>query len=199
MSSKAEKRRNKKAAQVSHGLPALAPITRKQPNGRTRRAIKQRDPMAETLRARASRWGLSSTRGLDAPWWGCEAGGAMAQATPDHRERERLWQAICTIRRVIATFDSAIGAPNRHAQSLRILLPSEEFSLDGSAPKDTRTDQEREDAAVKAYQWLGEILGRSGMEAETLRVVVDDQAPRDIPALLRGLEFVAEGNSGNIC
>lgn len=175
---------------------ALAPSSKREGNGRLSRSGKPRDPMIETLKARCRRWGFPSGRWREMrdPWWGCEAGGAMALDVLDREDRAKLWDAICHMRRVITDFDRAIGAPNRHARCLRLLLPLDALEADStSPPPDGRTDREREDSAVMNLQWLEEWLGRAGHEPmmEACRAVWDDQRPRNVGAMLAALWSVS--------
>lgn len=190
-------------AALRAALPELAPVARKQGNGRTYRNPIQRNPQAEMLKARCRRWSIPSSKWRDMrdPWWGCEAGGAMALAVPDRHDRLVLWDAICHMRRVITAFDRVIGAPSRHAQCLRLLLPLDELSADASSPPlDERTDEERQDAAVRDLQWLEEWMGRAGEAAqlEACRVVWDDQPARNVEAMLRALWNISDGICGHL-
>ncbi|MFE3839463.1 hypothetical protein [Pseudogemmobacter sonorensis] len=191
-------RKRAKAGDLPPGVPALKPVPRKQPNGRTYREPAQRDPQADMLKARCRRWGSSQRdwRDMRDPWWGCEAGGAMAKAAPRHDDRTRLWGAICHMRKVVAAFDAVMGAPRRHAQCLRLLLPIEAMEADASSPApDDRSDEQKQDDAVMAYQWLGEWLGRAGpaAQSEAERVVLDDQRPADVGLLLSALHHISDG------
>ena len=186
-----------KAGKLPPGFD-LQPIARKQGNGRTHRPQEARDPQAEMLKARCRRWGMptSKWREMRDPWWGCEAGGAMALVTPKLAERKALWDAICFMRRAAIAFDRVIGAPQRHAQCLRLLLPIPPTETDGDAPApDLRTDEQREDAAVRAMQWMQELLGRAGphARAEAEAAVLDDRKPRDVEAMIVGLRHISYG------
>lgn len=196
------KKRAKSKAQVAKvapiGLPPIPQIPKREGNGRTSRAAVPRDPHVEMLKARCRRWGIPSSRKdeMRDPWWGCEAGGAMAKATTRLDERKALWDAICWMRRTVIAFDRAIGAPNRHAQCLRLMLPNEAMEATGDDPApDDRTDEEKEDDAVRGYQWLGELSARAGQAAqsEAYRVVLDDQRARDVAALLSVLRQISLG------
>lgn len=196
-SDRARKRATERAVKVAPvGLPGLAPVPRKQGNGRTYRSPAARDPQAEMLKARCRRWGkpTSHWREMRDPWWGCEAGGAMALAVANLAERKLLWDAINWTRSTMTAFDAAMGAPRRHAQCLKLLLPVEEMSADSTTPQpDDRTDEERQDDAVARYQLLGELSGRAGPAAqdEALRVIVDDAKPRDVAAMVVVLSHIS--------
>ncbi|MFT4149211.1 MAG: hypothetical protein QM656_03365 [Paracoccaceae bacterium] len=197
--SKAARRRARNEASVINGaLPVLAEVPRREGNGRVRRSATNRDPMTESLKARCRRWGLPRAmfREMRDPWWGCEAGGAMALAIAARNDRAALWDAICHTRRVVVAFDRAMGAPARHPQCLRLLLPVDSLSADASTPApDDRTDIEREDDAVRELQSLQEWLGRAGAAAreEVERVVCDDRPCRNPQALVAALWHVWDG------
>lgn len=194
-------RRARKRQQVD--LPELAPITRQKQHrhqGRFARTVE--DPMQTALTARCRQSGIPGNdegkREARAPWWGCEAGKAMASITPAS-ERPALWDAIQHMRKVQAAYDAAIGAPRRHATCLRLLAPQEAFETDASAPPlDTRTDAERLRHATTALMavegWLGYVEGRAASVCK--RVVIDDERCSDADALCRALLCVSEGISG---
>ena len=195
---KGAKKRARKARKAMEDACALAPIPRRERNGRASRGGISRDPQVEMLKARCRRWGYpaSKWREMRDPWWGCEAGGAMAKAVPKLEDRKALWDAICYMRRAAVAFDAVIGAPQRHAQCLRLLLPTEKIEVDGETPEsDDRTDEEREDDAVRAIQWVQELTGRAGPDAagEAMRAVLDDQRPRDVVAVIKALRQVSYG------
>ena len=190
-------RKKAKAGDVPPGFE-LRPVKRREGNGRASRAGISRDPQAEMLKARCRRWGVSQSkwREMRDPWWGCEAGGAMALATPRLDERKAYWDAICYMRRAAVAFDAVIGAPNRHAQVLRLLVPSEAMEANAETPEaDERTDEERQDDAVRAMHWVEELTGRAGADAagEASRAVLDDQRPRDVGAMLSALRQISYG------
>lgn len=120
----------------------------------------------------------------------------MALATPRLDERKAYWDAICFMRRAAVAFDAVIGAPNRHAQVLRLLVPSEAMEANAETPAiDERTDEQRQDDAVRAMQWVQELAGRAGADAarEASRVVLDDQKARDVGAMLSVLRQISYG------
>jgi hypothetical protein len=210
--SEAAKRRRKRAqrefAAQNAGLPGLAPSKKREPNGCFRERIRQQghdepDARIEALTARVRHMGhkMGKAELIEAakPWHGCEAGRAMAAHVPVAADRETLWQAIQHMRRVWVAYDRAMGAPNRHAQCLRIMLPAEEFHADAdAAPRDDRTDEEKQAGAIRARATVAEWL--KGVEARAvavaLSVVIDDKPCRDADALVRALWCVADGNAG---
>lgn len=158
------------------------------PKGKTDKASR-----TEAMERRAEQ-----LRDLRAPWHGCNAGRAMASAVTGDRDKSELWTAICHIRKVQAAYDRAIGAPTRHAQCLRLLLPLEAMEADASSPPvDLRSDEEKQRQAVSAWMkvqgWLDHAKADAG---ECKRVVIDDERCRDPDALVRALQCVVDGIKG---
>ncbi|MCB5411795.1 hypothetical protein [Pseudogemmobacter faecipullorum] len=201
---RAKKRAAEKASRVTAApVVALAATPRPAKRGKARmREIRvEQDPQKAMLKARARRWGKpeGQWREMRDPWWGCEAGGAMASVIPSHKDRQEYWEAIQHVRAAIIAFDRAIGAPNRHAQCLRLLLPLEELSADSTTPPaDRRSDEEKQDQAVLGMQVIEERIGRSGPGpmAEVMRVVVDDHRARDPAAMVLALGHVVDLRRG---
>lgn len=184
-------------------LPGVAPVPRKQPNGRTRRTVQDRDTTMEALKARCRQMGMATTdenlREARAPWYGCNAGRVIGQRVTNEAERAELWDAICVMRKITASYDAALGAPRRHATCLRLLAPVEEMSADASTPaKDDRTDEEKQRHAVSRWAMMQGWLGYTDAKArsEALRVVLDDAAVSDPLGLLMALRCVSEGLTG---
>lgn len=188
-------RKKAKAGEVPPGFE-LRPVVKREGNGRASRAAIPRDPQTEMLKARCRRWGkpTSHWREMQDPWWGCEAGGAMAMATARLSDRKALWDAICWMRRTVINFDRSIGAPDRHAQCLRLLVPIGETHADSTTPAmDERSDEQKQDDAVLGLQWLEEWIGRAGPAAATecRRVVLDDQRARDVVGMVTALAHIS--------
>jgi len=184
-------------------MPALEPVPRKQPNGRVRRDIEDRNKATENLKARCRQMGLEITkanmREVRAPWWGCAAGRVIANETMGEKDRADLWGAICEMRKITAAYDSALGAPNRHPACLRLLTPPDEMHADAStAPTDDRTDEEKLRQATTAWTrmhgWLS--YTDNAARSEALRVVLDDGGPVDRLGLLSALRCVRDGMKG---
>lgn len=207
--SEAAKRRRKRAAREfaaqNAGLPGLAPVAKRPTQHRVggKFARPEEDARIEALTARVRQAGQTMGKAAMAeaakPWMGCEAGKAMAAHVPVAGDRETLWQAIQFMRRTFAAYSRAVGAPNRHAQCLRIMLPAEEFTADPEAAShDDRSDEEKQASAVKARAtltgWLEGVEVRARMVA--ISVVVDEMPCRDADALVRALWCVADGCAG---
>ena len=199
--SKGARRRAKKAAQTGGlDLPGLAPVQRRERNGRARREIRDRDPARQALEVRCRQAGVAvssaSLREMRAPWLGCSAGRAMAARVTDHEERGELWDAIQQMRRGQRAYDAAIGAPFRHARGLQLLVPQEALEADADTPPvDERSDEEKQRDATAARMRLEGWLGYTDKAArsEALSVVLDDVAPGDVEGLLSALRCVSDG------
>jgi hypothetical protein len=164
---------------------------------------KEVEMQANTLTARCNAMGLTATYAnlvaMRTQISGCEAGRAIMRHTVSTEERTSLFAAVQHMRIVTARYDQAIGAPNRHAASLRILLPVDELHADASSPAmDDRTPEARDRAAVSAYMrlegWLMHTDGRAVSEAK--RVCLDDQRVKDQEGLMLALACVADGLAG---
>jgi hypothetical protein len=184
MTSKAERKRRAKRKPATPF--DLAPTPRREADGRPKR---DKAADRQTLEARCLRLGLPLTpeglRDARAPWYGCGAGQAMASVTPVHNDRLRLWDAITHMRRTVAAYDAAIGAPRRHAVCMNLLTPTEPMEADASSPApDMRDDADRARQAVSAYMRLQGALDHDKASGSVAQAVVIDDAPCKSPALL---------------
>lgn len=208
MTSKAAKRRARKLRQVDD-LPGLASIPRRpKKRGKARmtelnRAAKEVDESIHLIETRCRHAGTEATeeaiREAKAPWAGCEAGQAMSREVKDDADRALLWDAIQYVRRVYVAYDRAMCAPNRHAQSLRIMLPSDEMHADASSPPpDFRDDLERQRDAEKAWVSVQVLLGRYGRFTAmiTERCVVDNRRCENATAMVLALKNVSAALHG---
>lgn len=198
MTSRAERKRKKRKTAASPF--DLAPTPRREADGRPAR---DKSPDRQTLEARCARLGLpvnaGTLRDARAPWYGCAAGQAMASAASDHNDRLRLWDAITHMRRTVAAYDAAIGAPRRHAVCMNILTPSEPMQADAASPApDMRDDATKARQAVSAYMRLQGALDIDKASGSVAKAVVIDDAPCKSPALLiAALSRVSNLISGN--
>ncbi|WP_347268819.1 hypothetical protein [Paracoccus sp. (in: a-proteobacteria)] len=201
MSSKAARRRAKKQ-RAEASIYDVPPVSAREDSGRKSRAGTPRAADALALAVRCKRRGVTPTdktmRDSRAQWWGCNAGTAMAAEVGDEADRIALWGAIQHMRRTVAAYDRAIGAPHRHAVCLRLLAPQEAMEADASDPApDPRDDEARTRAAVTAWTqlhgWLAYVPPSAA--AEAWRVVVDDARPRDVPGMIAALRCVHEGRT----
>jgi hypothetical protein len=201
--SKGAKRRAKKAKKTPAGIPELAGVQRRQANGQKARPAADRGADKVALKARCNQRGVPATaknqRDSRSPWWGCNAGRAMANAVEDHSQRLKLWDAIQHMRRVITAYDASIGAPKRHATCLRLLVPLEALEATAETPPvDERTPEERGRDAVSGLMALEGWLGWTDKVAagEAKRGAWDDEAVRDVEGLVLALQCVVDGMEG---
>lgn len=137
-------------------------------------------------------------RDLRAPWYGCEAGLAMITVVKGEGDRQYLWSAICHMRRAQAAYDAAIGAPRRHAECLRLLLPLEEMHTDASSPPiDTRTEVEKRNEAVSVWIRIqGWLANAKDVAGHCKAVVIDDAPCKDPAGMVHALYCVVDGMKG---
>lgn len=183
---KATSKRQRRARKRERSPFDLAPTPRREADGRPER---EKAADRQTLETRCAKVGLPTTadglRDARAPWYGCNAGKAMASATAAHNDRLRLWDAITHMRRVTAAYDAAIGAPRRHAVCMNLLTPPEPMEATAeSPPPDTRTDADKSRQAVSAYMRLQGALDHEKASGSVAKAVVIDDHECKSPALL---------------
>jgi hypothetical protein len=196
-----KKRDKAKGAQPRITLAGGESIAQR-PTGRDRRHTNQPETSGlQALIARCRHAGVEPTadriREMRAPWNGCNAGRAMAAEVLEERERGALWDAIQHVRRTVAAYDRAVGAPARHPVCLRLLLPLEALTADAATPPaDDRTEAERERQAVSAWTavkgWLGHAP--TPVASAAWACIVDDAPARS--GLVDVLRRVADGIAG---
>ena len=123
----------------------------------------------------------------------------MAEAVRGHESRLLLWDAIQHMRRVVTSYDAAIGAPRRHAVFLRLLAPAEAMEADAETPpKDERTDADKMRGATSALMAMEGWLGWTDKDgaSQCRRSVIDDEPVRDIDGMLSALWCVSDGLRG---
>ena len=132
---------------------------------------------------------------------GCAVGRRlMLDHIPD---RADLWQAVKHMRRVVVAYDRSIGAPIRHAQCLRIMLPSDRMEASASSPApDLRDPETRDRQAVAAWTALKGWLSHADYAARVActRAVVDepDEPISDWTGVVLALRCVSEGVKGQV-
>jgi hypothetical protein len=160
-------------------------------------AIKDEDARAKAIKIVKRRGHDLRQRRVREPIYGCRVGRRLAKEVKTIDHRSDLWQAVQHIRRVWVAYDRAIGAPQRHAQCLKILLPADPMG-GVSLSMDGRTQEERDRAAVSAWMvlqgWLDHV-DRAARSA-TIAAVVDDAALRNWAGIVAALECVSEGIKG---
>ena len=200
MTSKAERKRRKKAFITLAGGDQVE----QRPTGRDRTHTNQPQPPADIIALQARAKHLEAA-GVEKPsdlarsqMAGCEAGKALLSDQGAKEDRAALWQAVTHIRRVWVAYGRAIGAPNRYAQCLRVLLPTEQFEVSAASSYDDRPQEDKDRAAVSAYMqthgWL--MRGHARDMQACIGCVVDDQPGHDWQSVKRALYLVSNGMSG---
>ena len=200
MTSKAEARRRRKARQSFD----LAKTPKRDKSGcyveRTRQQPADPEPQRVALSARIRQTGMTAEQARH-EMAGCAVGRKLML---DHiADRADLWEAVKHMRRVIVAYDRSIGAPSRHAQCLRIMLPTDKLEASASSPApDLREPEDRDRAAqaawmaLKGWLWHADYAAR---EACT-RAVVDepDEPITDWTGVVLALRCVSEGIKGQV-
>ena len=175
------------------------------PTGRDRTQTHQpqEDPTITARKARMTRLAAANVpspeKHVMSDMAGCEAGIALLADDISADERADLWRAITHIRRTWVAYGRAIGAPNRYAQCLRILLPAERFEVSASSPAfDSRPQEDRDRSAVAAYmRTQGWLMRGSARDLQAcIGCVVDDQPGHDWQAVKRALSLVSTALRG---
>ena len=200
MASKAERKRRKRASHIT--LPGGAEIPQRiEGPGRPRKMAEdaRQTALQARMRVYAGKDGPKDERASGEPLWGCSVG-RLILSEPEHH-RPDLWNAAQHARKTQLAYDRAIGAPNRHAQCLRILLPLPALEADASSPApDFRSEEDRNRQAVSAQMqvegWIGHTDARA-VSAFKQAVINDPDGPvRDWQGVLSCLWCIAEGLKG---
>ena len=130
---------------------------------------------------------------------GCAVGRKlMLDHIPD---RADLWAAVKHMRRVVVAYDRSIGAPSRHAQCLRVMLPTDKLEADAASPAPDLRDPETRDrqaqaawTALNGWLWHADYAAREAC----IRAVVDepDEPITDWTGVVLALRCVSEGVKG---
>ena len=196
----AQKRRDKRKARAATITLPLGETAPQRPTGRDRRHTNQqeRNPMQTAIQARIRQTGMTADQArLDMA--GCAVGRKLML---DHiADKDDLWQAVKHMRKVVVAYDRSIGAPNRHAQCLRIMLPTERMEADASSPApDLREPEVRDRQAQAAWMALKGWLSHADSAARVActRAVVDepDEPVADWTGVVLALRCVVEGIKG---
>ena len=215
MTSKAERRRRQgKGRRAKPRITLPGGVILDQPlTGRDRvnvgEVTPKEDPMQTVLDARRRFMGKHADKvDLRSAMAGDDLGRAILKADvarlPDGKPDPAcnpgvLWDAVCHMRRTVAAYDRACGAPSRHPKCLSILTPPDRLEATAESPAfDDRPQEERDRTAVSAYMalqgWLGHVDGRA--RSAGLRAVVDDAGVNDLPGIILALQCVADGRAG---
>jgi len=192
----AQKRRDKRTARsATITLPGgeLAPQRPKQ-------GQRQRKEPADmvALQARIRQTGMTPEQARH-EMAGCAVGRKlMLDHIPD---RADLWQAVKHMRKTVVAYDRSIGAPNRHAQCLRIMAPTDTMEASASSPApDLREPEERDRQAQAAWMALKGWLSHADYSAREActRCVMDepDEPISDWTGVVLALRCVSEGIKG---
>lgn len=154
--SKAAKRRAKA------DMPGLAPVTKKQPNGRTRRANDASDPRKTALDARCALHGVVATRSnrsaLSASYSGSDAGRCIAFGKT-HQQAMRLWEVWQGYCQASLTYRTRYIGQSEDPKGMSIALARERMETDQSHSVDLRDDAQRDRDAVSGYMmWEGRLM-----------------------------------------
>lgn len=194
MTSKAAKRARKRSRITLPGGVSL----QQRPTGADRRHIHQPQEPADlvALQARIRHSGRDMTlRDARSPLYGCNAGRSIIANVADYRAAADLWDAVQHIRQTIAASDLAMGAPNRFAQSLQIMLPTATFEATADTPAiDDRSDEQKAMAALMAWGRLHDALGDNCRAA--VAICVEDQPVASWPAFHGMLSMVVAMRRG---
>lgn len=198
---KARKLSDKRRRQSS-GMD-IAPTPKRKSRGSARMAEIRHEADADipALMARCRHQGKAASEDSMAdakrPWHGCEAGKAMARHVDDDATRSRLWDAIQHMRRVFSAYDTAMGAPSRHAQCLRVMTPPDAMATNAAAPPlDLRDEVTKYRDAINGLITLDGWLQSCPHGHEAKGVVVDDRPCRNPLGLIDTLHEVSRRITG---
>lgn len=202
MTSKAERKRRSRSRNRSITLSGGDAAEPSAGQG-ARTDLKQPDQSGTVIEARArmlAPLGKAAQALAKTDMAGCAVGRALLMDTSlSPEERADLWDAVKHLRRVSLAYDRALGAPNRHAQSLSILAPSETLTTRADdPPHDDRPEDERYRSAIRAYMTAQVSLGYADTKARRacIAAVVDDNAVSDWQGVKLALACVADGLKG---
>ncbi len=210
MTSKAARRRTR-ARRATQITLAGGESVAQRPDGLDRRHTNQpkEDPMQTVLTARRRQLGpIADKVDLRSAMAGDALGQAILLADvvrkPDGHPDPLyspgdLWQAVPHMRRTVAAYDRACGAPSRHPKCLSILTPPDRLEATAESPAwDDRPQDERDRAAIAAYMTLQGWLGHCDTRAASAcnRAVVDDAGVSDLPGIIAALMCVVDGRAG---
>lgn len=208
MTSKAERKRKSRARRAKAiSMPGGEQVTAPAVAGQHK---PKEDPMQTVLDARRRFMGDKADKvDLRSAMTGDDLGRALLKAPPvldgiDGKPDEAyttaiLWEAVTHIRRTVAAYDRACGAPARHPKCLSILTPPDRLEATAESPAfDDRSEEDRSRAAVSAYMALQGWLGHTDARARSacIRAVVDDAGVSDLPGIILALQCVADGRAG---
>jgi hypothetical protein len=207
MTSKATRKRRRKKRNIT--MPGGETRDPPQRQGERNDLKPREDPMGTVIEARRRFMGnMADKVDLRSAMAGDDLGRAILRADlvrrPDGKPDATynpgaLWDAVSHMRRTVAAYDRACGAPSRHPKCLGILTPPDRLEATAESPAfDDRPQAERDRAAVAAYMSLQGWLGHCDARARSacLRAAVDDAGVSDLPGIVAALQCVVDGKAG---
>lgn len=121
----------------------------------------EEDPLKAPMQARARRLGVKPSHDVLAPYLETEAGKALHIAVKDEDERRALLQVFLDYDRAVTLFSRRCLSRHRFpAVSKMEFMPERLETSADDAPIDTRSDDERADAARKAMKEWDALLAQ---------------------------------------
>lgn len=199
MTSIAERKRRRRNRKISLPGGEAKPMKARSGQGRRTDMLDETNTVIEARTRRLASLGQAAPILARSDMAGCEVGIALLLDNLGGCERADLWGAVKHMRRVWLAYDRALGAPNRHPQVARILVPTERMEASASDPApDDRPEAERYRSAISAWMavqgWLGYADGRA--RSACIAAVVDDAAVSDWAGVKLALACIADGVAG---
>lgn len=148
------------------GLPELAGVPKKQPNGRTRRRKEMHDDdpakLALMTRARLAGKSPDDLDEMRRPAYGEEAGRAIyAMHSPKSaKTAEALWETYKSCSTAYQRYMTTCIGASPYPKTMRIEMAPERFEVDTSHTPDHRSAEERHRSATNAWAtWLSLLDG----------------------------------------
>ncbi|WP_424967323.1 hypothetical protein [Dinoroseobacter sp. S375] len=156
--SKGAKRRARKSNKAD--LPELAPVDRKQPNGRLRRDtdyVAERDPQKTVIEARKRHSGNKDKDAMRHPAYGEPAGQAlMASCKGD--EAETLWGTYKALTAAQDNYHRRILGKGLHPKTAKLEMMPDVVEARPDDQPDLRSEDERDRDTVNAWmRWQGHL------------------------------------------
>jgi len=167
----AARRAKRKWRGVVEGLPELAPVPRREADGRVRRADREdwdRDAAQVALRARCRMmgWPEDDTRAQAHSLEG-QAGRAIHLGSRDEREVKRLWGVFVALDAAEEAYFRRIIGRRRHAAVAKLEMMPDRMEVRSDDRPDYRTTEEKDRDAVNAWmRWRG-FLGHLRGDEQT--------------------------------
>lgn len=178
-------------------LPAVAPVPKKQPNGRKRRRashIGERNPARVVLEARARHTG-NTGKDIDAMRTQAlgEPAGQAIYAAHSGDKAKRLWDAYAGYTAAEAVYAKTYLGMRLHAKTAKVEYMIETFEARADDRPDDRTEEERaRDATNNWMRWRGHIMHLSRPMQKAIMDAAYGQGDllRDTKLTAKGRRFV---------